>query len=79
MSLHFYQKSKTGFVIIAVYVDDINLIGSPEEISKAANYLKKEFEMKELGKTRYCLGLQIEHLPIGILVHQIKYTNKVLK
>lgn len=48
----FIKRAKSGFVIITVYVDDINLIGSPEEISKAANYLKEEFEMKELGKTR---------------------------
>ncbi|KAJ9556488.1 hypothetical protein OSB04_011102 [Centaurea solstitialis] len=27
------------------------------------------FEMKDLGKTKFCLGLQIEHLKDGILVH----------
>ena len=35
--------------------------------------------MKDLGKTKFCLGLQIEHLPHGILVHQSTYTEKVLK
>ena len=35
--------------------------------------------MKNLGKTKFCLGLQIEHLPNGILVHQSKCTEKVLK
>ena len=35
--------------------------------------------MKDLGKTKFCLGLQIEHLPNGILVHQSTYTEKVLK
>ena len=66
----FIKKSKFGFTIIAVYVDDLNLIGTPEDIIKAANYLKKEFEMKDLGKIRYCLGLQIKHCSNGILVHQ---------
>ena len=42
-------------------------------------YLKAEFEMKDLGKTRFCLGLQIEHLPEGILIHQVTYTKKVLE
>ena len=42
--------------IIAVYVDDLNLIGTPERPLETANYLKKEFEMKDLGKTRYCLA-----------------------
>ena len=63
----FIKKSKFGLTITAVYVDDLNLIGTPKELTKAANYLKKEFEMKDLGKTRYCLGLQIEHYSNGIL------------
>ena len=35
--------------------------------------------MKDLGKTRYCLGLQLEHFLEGILVHQYTYTKKVLE
>jgi len=57
----FIKKTTSGFVIIAVYVDDLNIIGTQNEIQKASNYLKGEFEMKDLGQTKYCLGLQIEH------------------
>ena len=60
-------------------MDDLNLIGTPEGLLETANYLKKEFEMKDLGKTRYCLGLQIEYFSNGIFVHQSTYTEKVLK
>ncbi|KAK9137510.1 hypothetical protein Sjap_008104 [Stephania japonica] len=35
--------------------------------------------MKELGKTRLCLGLQIEHFSSGVLVHQSNYIEKLLK
>ena len=35
--------------------------------------------MKDLGKTKYCLGLQIEHKSNGILIHQSTYVEKVLK
>ena len=35
--------------------------------------------MKDLGKTKFCLGLQIEHFPNGVLVHQSTYIKKVLK
>ncbi|KAM2233293.1 hypothetical protein EV2_012215 [Malus domestica] len=35
--------------------------------------------MKDLGKTKYCLGLQIEHCANGILVHQSAYIEKILK
>ncbi|XP_047261361.1 secreted RxLR effector protein 161-like [Capsicum annuum] len=35
--------------------------------------------MKDLGKTKLCLGLQIEHLADGVFIHQTAYTQKVLK
>ena len=75
----FIKKSETGFAIIAVYVDDLNLVGTPEELTKTAEYLKKEFEMKDLGKTKFCIGLQIEHFPNGVLVYQSTYIKKILK
>jgi hypothetical protein len=65
----FIRKSSTGFCIISVYVDDLNIIGYVKDIDEARNHLKKEFEMIDLGKTKFCLGLQIEHLQTDILVH----------
>ena len=53
----FLKKLELGFSILVVYVDDINLFGTPEELTKAATFLKDGFEMKDLGKTKYCLGL----------------------
>ncbi|XP_070011386.1 secreted RxLR effector protein 161-like [Nicotiana sylvestris] len=35
--------------------------------------------MKYLGKTKLCLGLQIEHLANEIFIHQSAYIEKVLK
>ena len=75
----FIKKSKTGFAIIVIYVDDLNLIGTFEELTRTENYLKREFGMKDLGKTKFCLGLKIEHFHTGILVHQSAYTKKILK
>ena len=37
----FIKKSETGFAIIAVYVDDLNLVETLEELTKTAEYLKK--------------------------------------
>ena len=75
----FIKKSETGFAIITVYVDDFNLVGTPEELTKTTEFLKKEFEMKDLGKTKFCIGLQIEYFPNGVLVHQSTYIKKILK
>lgn len=64
------MKTTSGFVIIAKYVDDLNIIGIQREIQKSSEYLKGEFEMKYLGQTKYCLGLQIEHShQNGIFLH----------
>jgi hypothetical protein len=69
----FIHKSSTRFCIILVYVDDLNIIGTELDINEAWNHLKMEFKMKDLGKTKFCLGLQLEQLPTGILVHQSAY------
>ena len=75
----FIKKSHSGFAIVAVYVDDMNLIETSEELARTVVHLKSEFEMKDLGKTRYCLGLEIEHCSDEILVHQSNYTKNVLR
>ena len=41
--------------------------------------LRCQFEMKDLGLTTFCLGLQIEHLSNGILLHQSSYIHKKKK
>ena len=45
----FIKRSETGFAIIAIYVDDFNLLETPKELTKTTKYLEKEFEMKDLG------------------------------
>ena len=49
----FIKKLETGFAIIAVYVNDLNLVGTLEELTRIKNYLKKEFEMKILEKQNF--------------------------
>jgi hypothetical protein len=75
----FIKKSSTRFCIIPVYVDDLNIIGTQHDIDETRNHLKTEFEMKDLGKTKFCLGLQLKHLPTGTLVHQSAYIQKILQ
>ena len=40
------KRSGNEFAIISVYVNDINIIETPEELDEAINCLKKEFEME---------------------------------
>ncbi|KAK9907230.1 hypothetical protein M0R45_000963 [Rubus argutus] len=71
----FIKTTSSGFAIVAVYVDDMNIIGTLDELRDTAECLKSEFEMKDLGKTRFCLGLELEHRDSGILIHQSAYTQ----
>jgi hypothetical protein len=60
-------------------VVDLNIIGTTQEIHEASNHLKTEFKMKDLGKTKFCLDLQLEHISSGILVHQSAYIQNILE
>ena len=53
----FIKKTTSGCVIIVVYVDYLNIVRTNDKIQEVVSYLKKKFEMKDLGKTKYCLGL----------------------
>lgn len=75
----FIKNEGKEYIIITVYVDDINIFGTDNIPKRTILMLKKSFEMKDLGKTSYCLGLQFEYLPHGILLHQSTYIHKILK
>ena len=57
-----------------MYVNDLN----PKKLIRTIKNFKK-IEMKDLRKTKFYLGLQIEHFPTKVLVHQSTYNKKVLK
>jgi hypothetical protein len=65
----FIKKTTSGFAIVIVYVDDLNLVGNLEELVKTTTYLKDEFEIKDLRKIKFYLGLQIEHLSNRKFIH----------
>ena len=75
----YMKRSKNEFSKIVVYVDGINIVGTPNELTNAIDYLRKEFEMKDLGRTKFCLRLQIEYLNKCVFVHQEAYIIKVFK
>ena len=53
----FTLTNATCFVIVAVYVDGLNVIGMPDLCKYTQDLLVQHFDMKILGKTTYCLGL----------------------
>lgn len=76
----FISRKDSEFVIVAAYVDDLNFIGIEGALVNTTSLLQSEFEMKFLGPTTLCLGLQVEYLKNGSLfLHQTAYTRKILK
>lgn len=75
----FTYSTNSGFVILVAYVDDLNIIGTSDTCKFVQNILTKKFDMKCLGQTTFCLGLQVHHMPNGIFLHQHAYVQKILK
>ncbi|KAL0368103.1 UNVERIFIED_CONTAM: putative mitochondrial protein [Sesamum calycinum] len=69
-----------GMVVLAVYVDDILIIGSDiVGIEETKTYLKKHFVTKDLGRPRYFLGIEIAHSKHGVSLSQRKYAYDILQ
>jgi len=54
----YMKRSKNEFVITIIYVDDINIVGTPNEFIKSIDCLKKEFEMKDLEKAKFLFEIK---------------------
>ena len=68
-----------GVIILIVYVDDIIITESNEiEIRRLKGVLSIEFEVKDLRKLKYFLGMEVTRSKEGIVVSQRKYTLDLL-
>ncbi|GJZ13349.1 ribonuclease H-like domain-containing protein [Tanacetum coccineum] len=55
----FTKSEKGNFVALLVYVDDIIITGNKvDEIEKFKSFLKTKFQIKDLGKLKYFLGIE---------------------
>ena len=58
-----------GVTVIMVYVDDIIVTGNDLEEREALNRcLAKEFKIKELGRLKYFLGIEVAYSKKGIFL-----------
>ena len=76
-----YIKDATnGYVIVCLYVDDMLIIGSKNDIIKATKrMLTSEFDMKDLGVVDVILGMKISRKSDGLVLSQSHYIKKILE
>jgi len=77
-----YIKASGTLAIVAVYVDDLIVLTSiAEEMQHIKKNLTLKFEMKDMGKFHYCLGISIEHNEAEkyLLLHQKQYILNMLE
>ncbi|KAL0456364.1 UNVERIFIED_CONTAM: putative transposon Ty5-1 protein [Sesamum latifolium] len=69
-----------GQVALLVYVDDI-LVTAPSEscIQQVKEYLHDLFTIKDLGTTKYFLGVELARSLQGLLATQTKYISDIVK
>lgn len=77
----FTKVSKQGkLLVISLYVDDLIFAGDDENmVVEFKQSMMNEFDMTDLGKMRFFLGIEVLQLSEGIFIHQRKYVLEVLK
>lgn len=76
----FFKRTGTLVSIIAVYVDNILIIGNdPTESTVMKVFLNKEFRIKDLGKLHYFLGMEVLREKHGCIISQRKFALELLQ
>ncbi|GAU36409.1 hypothetical protein TSUD_38770 [Trifolium subterraneum] len=74
-----HNASSLEVLIVCLYVDDLLITGSNNsDIAKFKRTMDSEFDMTDMGKLSYFLGLQFDETAQGILLHQKKYVKEIL-
>jgi hypothetical protein len=67
-------------IILGVYVDDLLVTGGDaKEIEVFKGEMTSEFDMSDLGKLSFYLGIEVEQKVDYITIRQIGYAKKILE
>ncbi|KAJ4718260.1 Retrovirus-related Pol polyprotein from transposon TNT 1-94 [Melia azedarach] len=80
VTLYIKTSASADTLIISMYVDDLLIIGSRiDDVNDFKQQLYQKFEMTDLGKMKFFLGLQVHQTAEGIFVSQQAYVINMLK
>lgn len=75
----YVKNTEKRHVIVCLYVDDMLIIGSNNEIIKTTKkMLNTKFDMKDMGETDVILGMKITKTYVGYALSQGHYVDKIL-
>jgi hypothetical protein len=79
-TLYIKTGEKGNLLIVCLYVDDLIFTGNDEGMFRTFKQsIMKEFEMTDLGKMKYFLGIEVTQSAGGIFICQKKYAREVLE
>ncbi|KAH9736282.1 hypothetical protein KPL71_018042 [Citrus sinensis] len=75
----YVKETENGYVILCLYVDDMLIVGSNDDMIKSTkNMLKSKFDMKNIGLADVILGIKISRASNGLILSQTHYVDKIL-
>lgn len=73
-------KDDRSLLIVSIYVDDLLFTGNDAELCEEfKSSMKLEFDMSDLGRMRYFLGVEVVQNEEGIYIGQRKYAQELLE
>lgn len=76
----YIKKVDNEILVVSLYVDDLLVTGSTKElIDEFKERMKDAFEMTDLGRKSFFLGMQVQQNGIEIFVSKTKYAKEILK
>ena len=75
----FTRQTGSNILVVLVYVDDLLVIGNDlASIHHLQEFLSTKFQLKDLGKLKYFLGIEVARSAKGIFINQRKYILDIL-
>jgi Reverse transcriptase (RNA-dependent DNA polymerase) len=75
----FTLRSHDSITLLLIYVDDMIITGDNERtINAVKGFIQSHFPIKDLGRLKYFLGIEVARSKAGIFLSQRKYTLDIL-
>ncbi|CAA7019223.1 unnamed protein product [Microthlaspi erraticum] len=76
----FFKKTEKKILVVSLYVDDLIFTGNDESMcAEFKSSMQREFEMTDMGKMKFFLGVEVHQSSDGIHISQKKYAKEVLE